>query len=89
MSGLKSVIITLPPKQQPVKSKQQQLGFATSILMDRIKLEDVEKIRSIKHMESPEALQVQLKQEQQQLARGKKRRLDHLTWEEKLQRKCV
>ncbi|XP_058794062.1 LOW QUALITY PROTEIN: uncharacterized protein LOC131665873 [Phymastichus coffea] len=113
MSTLKSVIITLPstkglaktngnnstganPVEQLSKSVPK-LNFTTSILMDKIKMEQpTAKLQSVKHLElgqmpHVDSLPIVFKQEADADAdspmRGKKRRLDHLTWEEKLQRK--
>lgn len=107
MSALKSVIITLPPKAlskasgNPVINNNVELGkavpklnFTTSILVDKIKMEQSSKLQSVKHLELAQmplvdGLPLVLKQETDADSpmRGKKRRLDHLTWEEKLQRK--
>ncbi|XP_031788086.2 LOW QUALITY PROTEIN: uncharacterized protein LOC116417701 [Nasonia vitripennis] len=102
MSALKSVIITLPAKAATAptiidKTAASKLNFTTSILMDKIKVESAATQQQqqpskkqlpvpspLKHMELDGLL---FKQESNQPSRGKKRRLDHLTWEEKLQRK--
>lgn len=105
MSTLKSVIITLPNKGMTssktntssivtgdMAKSVSKFNFTTSILMDKIKLENsIKKVPSVKHMEFSvpvplAADNIVFKQENVAL-RGKKRRLDHLTWEEKLQRK--
>lgn len=98
MSSPKSVIIAFPkglsnPKTGQVNELTRgalpRLNFTTSILTDKARM-DARKI-----------LQVSPKQEEMRpdddfttfiktadaCVRGKKRRLDHLTWEEKLQRK--
>lgn len=101
MSSPKSVIITFPkglPEPKAVQANEltrgalPRLNFTTSILTDKTRM-DARKI-----------LQVSPKQEEMRsddddfatfiktadaCVRGKKRRLDHLTWEEKLQRKWV
>lgn len=109
MSGLKSVIITLPAKgltttskttstpsiittEDLVNKQNQKLNFTTSILMDKIKMENSKKLQPVKHIELSVPVvtsdNVILKQENLGTSlKGKKRRLDHLTWEEKLQRK--
>ncbi|KAJ8681574.1 hypothetical protein QAD02_017366 [Eretmocerus hayati] len=73
MSGLKNVIIALPTGKV---QHQQRLQFATSILVDKIKMEKL-----------PLPEPIVIKQEPMPGPRPKKRRLDHLSWEEKLQRK--
>lgn len=90
MSTLKSVIITLPKglkKDSGLISTDlrsgTKLNFTTSILADKLKLDNR---RTLKHMEDTIMDTTILKQEPINI-RGKKRRLDHLTWEEKLQRK--
>lgn len=92
MSTLKSVIITLPKglkKDSGLISTDlrsgTKLNFTTSILADKLKLDNR---RTLKHMEDTIMDTTILKQEPINI-RGKKRRLDHLTWEEKLQRKYV
>ena len=87
------------PANVDVVRAAPKLNFTTSILMDKIKMESAaKKIQPLKHMElgvSVDTDGVVFKQEDNnnnsehndQPMRGKKRRLDHLTWEEKLQRK--
>lgn len=93
MNVLKSVIITLPkglsskapgiistselPKSVP------KLNFTTSMLTNKSNM-DTKKIT--KHEEIQDE-SISFKTDV--CVRGKKRRLDHLTWEEKLQRKYV
>ncbi|KAG7204066.1 hypothetical protein KM043_001920 [Ampulex compressa] len=90
MSGLKSVIITLPKGLSKVSGivptneltrPVPQLNFTTSILTDKAKME-------VKKFTKQEILQSENAPFKSEVCiRGKKRRLDHLTWEEKLQRK--
>ncbi|XP_015604401.1 X-box-binding protein 1 [Cephus cinctus] len=80
MSGLKSVIITLP--KGLAKSVNPKLNFTTSILANKTKMD----IRNVpQHMDEDSTDSSLFKSDV--CLRGKKRRLDHLTWEEKLQRK--
>ncbi|XP_076234782.1 X box binding protein 1 [Calliopsis andreniformis] len=88
MSVLKSVIITLPKglTKAPGVISASELGkpkfnFTTSILADKPKM-DSKKIAKHEEMQDESALF-----KTDVCVRGKKRRLDHLTWEEKLQRK--
>lgn len=93
MSGLKSVIITLPkglskgttvtgPVFASDLSRTVPKLNLTSILTDKIKMENLHIPQQIDHLDSDNVF---LKTDGR--FRGKKRRLDHLTWEEKLQRK--
>lgn len=95
MSSLRSVIITLPKgiqkstvagTNQSVKLANNRANFTASILSNKsaTKMEDknVEKMQ----LELPIDTQNELIKTNVWM-RGKKRRLDHLTWEEKLQRK--
>lgn len=93
MSVLKSVIITLPKglsskapgviKANELSKSLPKLNFTASVLTDKVRM-DPKKIA--KFEEIPDESE-QYKAEV--CVRGKKRRLDHLTWEEKLQRKYV
>ncbi|XP_033224959.1 LOW QUALITY PROTEIN: uncharacterized protein LOC117177941 [Belonocnema kinseyi] len=91
MCPLKSVIITLPKglkKDSGIISTNDlrsatKLNFATSILTDKLRIDNR---KTVKHMEDTMIDSGILKPEPICI-RGKKRRLDHLTWEEKLQRK--
>lgn len=92
MSALKSVIIALPKglTKAPggaiatgdVARNTGKFNLATSILADKAKIEG---------RKLPKQLDVAPEDgslfKQEACLRGKKRRLDHLTWEEKLQRK--
>lgn len=90
MSVLKSVIITLPKglsKAPGVISVNEfpksvsKFHFTTSALSDKVKMEP-KKIAKHDEMQDESAIF-----KTDVCVRGKKRRLDHLTWEEKLQRK--
>ncbi|XP_078035806.1 X box binding protein 1 isoform X1 [Augochlora pura] len=91
MSVLKSVIITLPkalpkaagivPGNNNLPKSITKLNFSTAVLSDKLKMEQK---RFAKH-ESMQDEGAIFKSDS--CVRGKKRRLDHLTWEEKLQRK--
>lgn len=86
MSAMKSVIITLPKghlKKDSLLSTGTKLNFTTSILTDKLKIDN--RIKQVKHMD--EAMDTSILKQEPINIRGKKRRLDHLTWEEKLQRK--
>ncbi|XP_014205293.2 LOW QUALITY PROTEIN: uncharacterized protein LOC106637139 [Copidosoma floridanum] len=96
MSAVKSVIITLPAKSLSAA----KTGRLTPILVDKIKMESggVGKLQAGKNSPATAVVPkkaVIFKQDNLQelqvvpamLNRGKKRKLDHLTWEEKLQRK--
>lgn len=83
MSSLRSVIITLPKgiQKSPIAVPSGDMNFTTSILATKTKVESpkmkIEEINtSMCEIVKPDGW-----------LRGKKRRLDHLTWEEKLQRK--
>lgn len=109
MSGLKSVIITLPAKSltkgitgasniidAELSKPSAKLNYATSILMDKVKMENKkQEQKTVQHIKLSlpvvAANNVVFKQEDgfEAPTKGKKRRLDHLTWEEKLQRKYV
>ncbi|OXU23727.1 hypothetical protein TSAR_006512 [Trichomalopsis sarcophagae] len=83
------------------KTAASKLNFTTSILMDKIKVESGATQQQQQQQQQPSKKQLPVpsplkhmeldgllfKQESNQPSRGKKRRLDHLTWEEKLQRK--
>ncbi|XP_017761363.1 PREDICTED: LOW QUALITY PROTEIN: uncharacterized protein LOC108551644 [Eufriesea mexicana] len=91
MSVLKSVIITLPkglPSKAPgvIKANElskslPKLNFTASVLADKARMDPkkIAKFEEIQDESEPYKTEV--------CVRGKKRRLDHLTWEEKLQRK--
>lgn len=89
MSTLKSVIITLPkglvkPAVLPAGDLSRtvpKLSFTSSLLAEKSRMESK---RTARHEDMPEEGSM-FKPEV--CMRGKKRRLDHLTWEEKLQRK--
>lgn len=92
MSVLKSVIITLPKglsKAPGIISSNElskpitKLNFATSILTEKSRM-DTKRFTKHESIEDESALF-----KTDTCVRGKKRRLDHLTWEEKLQRKYV
>lgn len=92
MSVLKSVVITLPKglaKAPRIISGNEftkfvpKLNFTTSLLADKSKM-DPRKIAKHEETQDEGALF-----KTDVCVRGKKRRLDHLTWEEKLQRKYV
>ncbi|KAK0085574.1 hypothetical protein PV325_004846 [Microctonus aethiopoides] len=95
MSSLRSVIITLPKgiqkstvagTNQSVNSANNRANFTASILSNKspTKMED-KNVESMQ-LELPTDTQNELIKTNVWM-RGKKRRLDHLTWEEKLQRK--
>lgn len=91
MSSMKSVIITLPKELSKTFPNElsfnnawaPKLNFATSILSDKTTRMD-SAIRKVVTTKEEEARDVKPAETS---VRGKKRRLDHLTWEEKLQRK--
>lgn len=87
MRSLKSVIITLP-KGLPKVIPASEFAFeTTSFLTDKARME-AKKVASVRQQEEPHDSGVTiLMKSPEACARGKKRRLDHLTWEEKLQRK--
>ncbi|XP_063973650.1 X-box-binding protein 1 [Diachasmimorpha longicaudata] len=80
MSFPRSVIITLPKGMQKT-ALSNEINFATSILGAKPKMET----RKMKIEEMDDSTCEIVKPDE--WLRGKKRRLDHLTWEEKLQRK--
>lgn len=92
MSLLRSVIITVPKgisksrlaRNSDCLGEESNLNFTTSILATKATMECRKTQRM--QMEVPHELQGELIKPEVWL-RGKKRRLDHLTWEEKLQRK--
>lgn len=93
MISPKSVIITLPqglqksPMISPVRSLIKPTGnlnFTTSILATKAKV-DSKKMQKIQQDYYGDVHGEPIKSDV--WMRGKKRRLDHLTWEEKLQRK--
>lgn len=96
MSTLKSVIITLPKSLSKapggvsgceLRAGNSNLNFATSILATRNTNKMVECRKPImKQLDDAMSTDEDLVKPDGWL-RGKKRRLDHLTWEEKLQRK--
>lgn len=96
MSSVKSVIITLPKgvskaisRNEPSHNTLPKLNFTTSILVDKARM-DGRKTASCGQQEETRDGDVTTFLEPEQAetrVRGKKRRLDHLTWEEKLQRK--
>lgn len=95
MSTLKSVIITLPkglskaiPANEFACSTAPRLNFVTSLLTDKAKM-DARKITVRQQEEMHDDSVTTLIKPADGCVRGKKRRLDHLTWEEKLQRKWV
>lgn len=91
MSTLKSVIITLPkglakpatviPASELSRAQLPKLNFTASLLTEKSKMDAK---RPARHAEVPEEASLF---KSDVCIRGKKRRLDHLTWEEKLQRK--
>lgn len=92
MSSVKSVIITLPkgvpkaiPRTESSRNTLPKLNF-TSILMDKARM-DSRKVVSDQQEETRDDDVATLLEPVDIRVRGKKRRLDHLTWEEKLQRK--
>ncbi|XP_046619429.1 X-box-binding protein 1 [Neodiprion virginianus] len=85
MSVLKSIIITVPKGLSKTPGfSTQKLNFTTSLLTEN----NANKInnRKMSTTEDDAALDGSII-EQEICFRGKKRRLDHLTWEEKIQRK--
>ncbi|XP_034949010.1 LOW QUALITY PROTEIN: uncharacterized protein Xbp1 [Chelonus insularis] len=91
MSSLRSVIITLPKgiQKTPIISSKNDLikstnnvNFSTSILSTTKPKAEDEKMQSCGIKDTQSELN-----KPDGWLRGKKRRLDHLTWEEKLQRK--
>ncbi|KAL6256164.1 hypothetical protein P5V15_012281 [Pogonomyrmex californicus] len=93
MSSVKSVIITLPKgtskaiaRSEPARNALSKLNFATSILLDKTRM-DCRKVASTQQEETRDDDVATFLEPVDTRVRGKKRRLDHLTWEEKLQRK--
>lgn len=95
MSALKSVVIAFPkglskgsatimPGNELIRSVPK-LNFSTSLLTDKTTEMDI--TRKIPKQEELHEDNGFFKPDV--CIRGKKRRLDHLTWEEKLQRKYV
>ncbi|XP_028048115.1 X-box-binding protein 1 [Monomorium pharaonis] len=97
MSSVKSVIITLPkgvpkavPRNEPSRSALSKLNFTTSILVDKVKMEGRKVDQQQQQQQQQEEMHdggVDVAALLEPVVRGKKRRLDHLSWEEKLQRK--
>ncbi|XP_012057249.1 PREDICTED: uncharacterized protein LOC105620358 [Atta cephalotes] len=92
MNSVKSVIITLPkgvpkaiPRTESSRNSLPKLNF-TSILVDKARM-DNRKVVSDQQEEMRDDDVATLLEPVDTRVRGKKRRLDHLTWEEKLQRK--
>lgn len=93
MNVLKSVIITLPKglsskapgiiSTSELSKSVPKLNFTTSVLTNKPNM-DTKKITKLEEIQDES---VSFKTDV--CVRGKKRRLDHLTWEEKLQRKYV
>lgn len=90
---MKSVIITLPkglPKAITTNEfacpTAPRLNFVTSLLADKAKM-DTRKVTTRQQEEMHDDSVTTLVKPAGGCVRGKKRRLDHLTWEEKLQRK--
>lgn len=91
MSALKSVVIAFPkslskgsaivPASELVRSVSK-MNFPGTILTDKTDMDVTRKIPKQEEMQDESALF-----KPDVCLRGKKRRLDHLTWEEKLQRK--
>lgn len=81
MSGLKSVLISLPSKRynnnSPTMTTAAPQIFTTSAVVADKKL-----LKQLDTQNSPFTIF-------DSTARAKKRRLDHLSWEEKIQRKLV
>jgi len=93
MSSLKSVIITLPkglpkaiPRNELTRNALSHLNLAASIRANKARM-DARKAKQ--QREEPYDNDVTMIAKPEICARGKKSRLDHLTWEEKLQRKWV
>ncbi|XP_018342746.1 PREDICTED: LOW QUALITY PROTEIN: uncharacterized protein LOC108748864 [Trachymyrmex septentrionalis] len=92
MSSVKSVIITLPkrvskaiPRTESSRNSLPKLNFM-SVLVDKARM-DSRKVVSDQQKETRDDDVATLLEPVDTRVRGKKRRLDHLTWEEKLQRK--
>lgn len=92
MSVLKSVIITLPKglskapgvfSATELPKTVQKFNFGTTVLINKSRMDPK---RIAKHEELHDESELF---KTDVCLRGKKRRLDHLTWEEKLQRKYV
>lgn len=90
--------LTSTPKIVTSTGTVKLSSYATPVRLDKIKIEnDVEnkiKLQTVKHMERVSTpVQDVIKKENLMTqstfvpVRGKKRKLDHLSWEEKLQRK--
>ncbi|XP_077262989.1 LOW QUALITY PROTEIN: X box binding protein 1 [Temnothorax americanus] len=93
MSSVKSVIITLPkgvpkaiPRNEP-RNAVSKLNFTTSILVDKARMDGRKTAPGGQQEETCDDDVATLLEPVDIRVRGKKRRLDHLTWEEKLQRK--
>ncbi|TGZ55129.1 uncharacterized protein Xbp1 isoform X1 [Temnothorax longispinosus] len=93
MSSVKSVIITLPkgvpkaiPRNEP-RNAVSKLNFTTSILVDKTRMDGRKTAPGGQQEETCDDDVTTLLEPVDIRVRGKKRRLDHLTWEEKLQRK--
>lgn len=92
---MKSVIITLPkgvpkaiPRNEPSRSALSKLNFTTSILVDKARMEGRKVVPGQQEETCDGSVDVAtLLEPVDTRMRGKKRRLDHLSWEEKLQRK--
>jgi len=94
MSSVKSVIITLPkgvPKaiarNESSHNALPKLNFATSILVDKARMDGRKTTSATQQEETCDGDVTTFLEPVDTRVRGKKRRLDHLTWEEKLQRK--
>lgn len=92
MSVLKSVIITLPKglskapgviSVNDLSKTVPKFNFTTSTLNDKLKMEPKKIVKHDEIQDESSLFKTDV------CVRGKKRRLDHLTWEEKLQRKYV
>ncbi|XP_033191509.2 LOW QUALITY PROTEIN: X box binding protein 1 [Bombus vancouverensis nearcticus] len=91
MSVLKSVIITLPkglPSKTPgvisateLTKSVQKLNFSATLLTDKTRMDPKKMTKHEEIQDDGSSFKTDV------CVRGKKRRLDHLTWEEKLQRK--
>lgn len=98
MCALKSVLITLPKSLSKIQSGSQPsdpeketpaFKFAASVLAPQRRTDMADNKLLIKHLEDSMSLDDEEMIKPELWLRGKKRRLDHLTWEEKLQRKLV
>lgn len=91
MSVLKSVIITLPkgvPSKTPgvisateLTKSVPKLNFSATLLTDKTRMDPKKMTKHEEIQDDGSSFKTDV------CVRGKKRRLDHLTWEEKLQRK--